>query len=64
MLALAAPLYRAVINGSSLTNVQQFFNGTFGRLRTVEPTPDGNLWLTTTNQGDKDSIATGQTRCH
>jgi len=30
-------LYRAVISGSSLTNVQQFFNGTFGRLRTVEP---------------------------
>jgi hypothetical protein len=25
-------------------------------LRTVEPTPDGNLWLTTTNNGDKDSI--------
>ena len=48
-------LYREVISGSSLTNVQQFFVGTFGRLRTVEPTPDGNLWLTTTNQGDKDS---------
>jgi hypothetical protein len=39
-----------------LTNVQQFFVGTYGRLRTVEPTPDGHLWLTTTNQGDKDSI--------
>ncbi|MHA7628587.1 PQQ-dependent sugar dehydrogenase [Corallococcus sp. M7] len=49
-------LYREVISGTSLTNVQQFFVGTYGRLRTVEPTPDGNLWLTTTNQGDKDSI--------
>ncbi|WP_223642955.1 PQQ-dependent sugar dehydrogenase [Corallococcus sp. EGB] len=49
-------LYREVISGSNLTNVQQFFVGTYGRLRTVEPTPDGNLWLTTTNQGDKDSI--------
>ncbi|RYZ03370.1 MAG: glucose dehydrogenase [Myxococcales bacterium] len=55
--ARGSRLYRAVISGNSLTNVQQFFNGTFGRLRTVEPTPDGNLWLTTTNQGDKDSIA-------
>ncbi|NPC49808.1 glucose dehydrogenase [Corallococcus sp. AB032C] len=49
-------LYREVISGTSLTNVQQFFVGTYGRLRTVEPTPDGNLWMTTTNQGDKDSI--------
>ena len=50
-------LYREVISGSSLTNVQVFLNGTYGRLRTVEPAPDGGLWLTTTNLGDKDSIA-------
>ncbi|MGD8193066.1 PQQ-dependent sugar dehydrogenase [Herbiconiux sp. P18] len=49
-------LYREVISGSSLTNVQIFFNGTYGRLRTVEPAPDGGLWLTTSNEGDKDSI--------
>jgi glucose/arabinose dehydrogenase len=49
-------LYREVISGSDLTDVQQLFVGTYGRLRTVEPTPDGNLWLTTTNAGDKDSI--------
>jgi glucose/arabinose dehydrogenase len=48
-------LYREVISGNSLTNVQAFFVGTFGRLRTVEPTHDGNLWLATTNGGDKDS---------
>ncbi len=52
-----ARMYRAVISGTSLTNVQQFFNGTYGRLRTVEPTLDGGLWLTTSNSGDKDSIA-------
>ena len=49
-------MYREVISGSSLTNVQIYFNGTYGRLRTVEPAPDGGLWLTTTNDGDKDSI--------
>lgn len=48
-------LYREVISGSSLINVEQFFVGTYGRLRTVEPAPGGNLWLTTTNNGDKDS---------
>ncbi|MET8282867.1 PQQ-dependent sugar dehydrogenase [Micromonospora sp. NPDC005174] len=49
-------LYRGVISGSSLTNVQTYFSGTYGRLRTVEPSPDGGLWLTTTTTGDKDSI--------
>jgi glucose/arabinose dehydrogenase len=48
-------MYREVISGSNLTNVQVYFNGTYGRLRTVEPAPDGGLWLTTTNLGDKDS---------
>ncbi len=50
-------LYRAVISGTNLISVQQFFVGTYGRLRTVEPAPGNALWLTTTNQGDKDSIA-------
>jgi glucose/arabinose dehydrogenase len=49
-------LYREVISGSSLTNVTQFFVGTYGRLRTVEPAPDGGLWLATSNGGDKDSV--------
>ncbi len=49
-------MYREVISGSDLTDVQAYFNGTYGRLRTVEPAPDGGLWLTTTNNGDKDSI--------
>ncbi len=32
-----ARLYRAQITGGTLTGVQQFLNGTYGRLRTVEP---------------------------
>ncbi|MDG6103193.1 PQQ-dependent sugar dehydrogenase [Dactylosporangium aurantiacum] len=51
-----ARMYRAVISGSSLTGVQAYFTGTYGRLRTVEPAPDGGLWLTTSTVGDKDSI--------
>ena len=49
-------VYRAVISGSTLTDVQQYFVGTYGRLRTVEPSIDGNLWLTTSTGGDKDSV--------
>jgi glucose/arabinose dehydrogenase len=50
-------MYRETISGSDLTDVQTYFNGTYGRLRTVEPAPDGGLWLTTSNEGDKDSTA-------
>jgi len=51
-----ARLYRAEISGDGLTDVQQYLNGTYGRLRTVEPSADGGLWLTTSTRGDKDSI--------
>ena len=50
-------VYRAVISGSSLINVQQLYVGTYGRLRTIEPSVDGGLWLTTTNNPNTDSIA-------
>jgi glucose/arabinose dehydrogenase len=51
-----ARLYRAVIDGDRLTGIQQYYVGTYGRLRTVEPAIDGNLWLSTSTGGDKDSI--------
>ena len=52
-----ARLYRAEISDDGLTDVQQYLTGAYGRLRTVEPSADGGLWLTTSNRGDKDSIA-------
>ncbi|MDO9352697.1 MAG: PQQ-dependent sugar dehydrogenase, partial [Solirubrobacteraceae bacterium] len=50
-------MYRFVISGTSLTAQQQLFVGTYGRLRTVEPSRDGGVYMSTTNTGDKDSIA-------
>ncbi|REH30715.1 glucose/arabinose dehydrogenase [Kutzneria buriramensis] len=47
-------MLRMPISGSSLPSQQAFFSGTYGRLRTVAPAPDGGLWLTTTN-GDKNN---------
>ena len=53
---IAGRVSRAEITaGGSMNNTQPFFVGTFGRLRTVEPTPDGNMWMATSNGGDKDS---------
>jgi len=49
-------LYRGTIDAAgNFNNVKAFFVGTFGRLRTVEPAPDGNMWMATSNGGDKDS---------
>ncbi|MGI5520131.1 PQQ-dependent sugar dehydrogenase [Micromonospora sp. CA-259024] len=37
------------ITGSTTDAPRAFFNGTWGRLRTVVKSPDGGLWLTSTN---------------
>ncbi|MEV0586742.1 YbhB/YbcL family Raf kinase inhibitor-like protein [Nonomuraea sp. NPDC050310] len=37
------------INGSTVDTPRAFFNTRWGRLRTVVKTPDGGLWLTSTN---------------
>ncbi|MCC2334551.1 PQQ-dependent sugar dehydrogenase [Cellulomonas wangsupingiae] len=51
-------LYRATITADGqLTDVRTLLSGTYGRLRTVEPSADGSLWLTTSTRGDKDSTA-------
>jgi glucose/arabinose dehydrogenase len=48
-------LYVFQIVGDTLVKKEQYLQGTYGRLRTVEPAPDGGLWLATSNGGDKDS---------
>ncbi|WP_157252173.1 YbhB/YbcL family Raf kinase inhibitor-like protein [Nonomuraea typhae] len=37
------------ITGNTTDTPRAFFNGDWGRLRTVAKTPDGGLWLTSTN---------------
>ncbi|MET7418594.1 PQQ-dependent sugar dehydrogenase [Dactylosporangium sp. NPDC005555] len=37
------------ITGTTTDTPRAFFNGSWGRLRTVVKTPDGGLWLTSTN---------------
>jgi glucose/arabinose dehydrogenase len=50
-------IYRHVISGTSLVSRTELFSGTYGRIRTVEPSGDGGLLFTTSNVGDKDSVA-------
>jgi len=47
-------LYRMVITGSATAPPTILFPGIYGRLRTVEPAPDGGLWLTTSNGDGQD----------
>ncbi len=50
-------LYRSDISGDKLANVRQFFVGAYDRLRTVEPSIDGSLWMANSDaSGDKDSV--------
>lgn len=39
--------FRLAADGQSVTEREQLFRGTFGRIRDVEQAPDGSLWLTT-----------------
>ena len=49
-------LWRMKITGNTTTASEEYFTGAYGRLRTVEASPDGGLWLATSNGGDKDSV--------
>jgi glucose/arabinose dehydrogenase len=52
-------LYQLEISGTSVGTQTVHFQGTYGRLRTVEPAPDGTLWLTTSD--DRDSVPNNST---
>ena len=55
-------LWRMEIDGSDVSNVKAFFVGTYGRLRTVIPAPDGSIWMTTSNQDDNGRPRSGDDR--
>ena len=44
-----ARLWRIPITGTDVETPQSNFIGTYGRLRTIVPAPDGSLWVTTSN---------------
>jgi glucose/arabinose dehydrogenase len=43
-------LWRVDVDGRRATAPKGFFVGKYGRVRTVVPAPDGNLWVTTSNR--------------
>jgi glucose/arabinose dehydrogenase len=43
-------LWRVDVHGRRASAEKGFFVGKYGRLRTVVPAPDGNLWITTSNR--------------
>lgn len=43
-------LWRIDVDGTRAGNPTDFFVGRFGRMRTVVPTPDGKLWIATSNR--------------
>jgi glucose/arabinose dehydrogenase len=49
-------LWRLVIKGASVTHATALLQGRYGWLRTVEPSTDGGLWLTTSNGGQDDGV--------
>jgi glucose/arabinose dehydrogenase len=57
-----ALLWRMPINGSDVSDVKAYFVGTYGRLRTVIPAPDGSLWMTTSNHDSNGRPRTGDDR--
>ncbi len=55
-------LWRVDVNGLKARNDKAFFVGRYGRMRTVVPAPDGNLWVTTSNRDGRGDPADGDDR--
>ncbi|WBQ07541.1 PQQ-dependent sugar dehydrogenase [Kribbella sp. CA-293567] len=51
-----------VAGGKSTGTPVAFFEGRYGRLRTVETAPDGSLWLTTSNTDGRGDVKSGDDR--
>jgi glucose/arabinose dehydrogenase len=57
-----ARLWRVDVHGKQASDPKPFFVGTYGRLRTVVPAPDGNLWVTTSNRDGRGDPASEDDR--
>lgn len=55
-------LWRIDVSGEKAKNPKGFFVGKYGRLRTVVVAPDGNLWVTTSNQDGRGEPKAGDDR--
>jgi glucose/arabinose dehydrogenase len=55
-------LWRVAVDGRRATEPTDFFVGDYGRIRTVEVAPDGNLWVTTSNRDGRGDPAAGDDR--
>jgi glucose/arabinose dehydrogenase len=55
-------LWRIPISGDGVRRPVPYLVGTFGRLRTAVRSPDGNLWLTTSNLGGRGTPRRGDDR--
>lgn len=55
-------LWRIPTDGTQAGTPQAFLTGRFGRLRTVVESPDGTLWLATSNRDGRGDPATGDDR--
>jgi glucose/arabinose dehydrogenase len=55
-------LWRIDVTGQRARDPQDFFVGTYGRMRTVAVAPDGRLWVTTSNRDGRGSPAASDDR--
>jgi glucose/arabinose dehydrogenase len=55
-------LWRITVDGKRAVKPTDFFVGDYGRLRTVEVAPDGNLWVTTSNRDGRGDPAANDDR--
>ena len=55
-------LWRVTVDGRKAAEPTAFFVGDYGRIRTVEVAPDGNLWVTTSNRDGRGDPAADDDR--